>query len=75
MARAKSAPKDSTADLVFEAKLWLAADKPRYNADTVKYITMTPGTFALPKDEVASTSCFSGSVCAVTTKQPRRQKA
>lgn len=32
MARA-SAPKDSTANLGFEAKLWLAADKLRNNMD------------------------------------------
>jgi type I restriction enzyme M protein len=37
MARAKSAPKDSTAHLGFEAKLWLAADKLRNNMDAAEY--------------------------------------
>ena len=32
-ARTKSASKDSTANLGFEAKLWLAADKLRNNMD------------------------------------------
>lgn len=37
MARAKSAPKDSTAHIGFEAKLWLAADKLRSNMDAAEY--------------------------------------
>ncbi|MEI8312768.1 MAG: hypothetical protein WCH98_18620 [Verrucomicrobiota bacterium] len=32
-AKPKSSPKGSTAILGFEAKLWLAADKPRNNMD------------------------------------------
>jgi hypothetical protein len=36
MARA-AAPKDSTANLGFEAKLWLAADKLRNNMDAAEY--------------------------------------
>ncbi len=38
MARTKtSAPKDSSAHLGFEAKLWLAADKLRNNMDAAEY--------------------------------------
>ena len=38
MARAKSCQsKDSTANLGFEAKLWLAADKLRNNMDAAEY--------------------------------------
>lgn len=37
MARAKSAPKESTANIGFEAKLWLAADKLRNNMDAAEY--------------------------------------
>jgi len=36
-ARSKSAAKDSTANLGFEAKLWLAADKLRNNMDAAEY--------------------------------------
>ncbi len=35
--KAKSAAKDSTANLGFEAKLWLAADKLRNNMDAAEY--------------------------------------
>jgi type I restriction enzyme M protein len=35
--QSKSAPKDSTANLGFEAKLWLAADKLRNNMDAAEY--------------------------------------
>ena len=35
--KAKSAPKDSSANLGFEAKLWLAADKLRNNMDAAEY--------------------------------------
>lgn len=37
MARAKSASKDSTATIGFEAKLWSAADKLRNNMDAAEY--------------------------------------
>ena len=37
MARARSSPKHSSADLGFEAKLWLAADKLRSNMDAGEY--------------------------------------
>ncbi|MEI6280047.1 MAG: class I SAM-dependent DNA methyltransferase, partial [Verrucomicrobiae bacterium] len=36
-AKQKSSPKDSTANLGFEAKLWLAADKLRNNMDAAEY--------------------------------------
>ena len=35
--KAKSAPKDSSANLGFEAKLWLSADKLRNNMDAAEY--------------------------------------
>lgn len=35
--RKAAAPKDSTANLGFEAKLWLAADKLRNNMDAAEY--------------------------------------
>ena len=37
MARARSSSKNSTANLGFEAKLWLAADKLRSNMDAAEY--------------------------------------
>jgi type I restriction enzyme M protein len=37
MARPRSGPKDSTATIGFEAKLWLAADKLRSNMDAAEY--------------------------------------
>jgi len=36
-AKPKSSPKDSSANLGFEAKLWLAADKLRNNMDAAEY--------------------------------------
>ncbi len=36
-ARSKSSPKDSTATIGFEAKLWLTADKLRNNMDAAEY--------------------------------------
>ena len=37
VAKAQPAKKDSTANLGFEAKLWLAADKLRNNMDAAEY--------------------------------------
>ena len=37
MARARSSSNNSTANLGFEAKLWLAADKLRSNMDAAEY--------------------------------------
>jgi hypothetical protein len=37
MARARSSPNNSTANLGFEATLWLAAEKPRSNKDAGEY--------------------------------------
>ncbi len=36
-AKRSAAPKDSTATIGFEAKLWLAADKLRNNMDAAEY--------------------------------------
>jgi type I restriction enzyme M protein len=63
VAKARSAPKDSTATIGFEAKLWLTADKLRNNMDAVeykhvvlgliflKYISDTAGKCRIPNAE------------------------
>ena len=42
MAKKAAKKKDSTANLGFEAKLWLAADKLRNNMDAVRNLSADP---------------------------------
>ena len=46
-ARTKSGSKDSTANIGFEAKLWLAADKLRNNIDAAEYKHVVVGLIFL----------------------------
>lgn len=51
-AKSKASPKDSSANLGFEAKLWLAADKLCNNMDAAEYKHVVLGPIFL--------NCFSG---------------
>ena len=48
-----AAPKDSSANLGFEAKLWLTADKLRNNMDAAEYKHVVLGLICLPHHSVA----------------------
>jgi hypothetical protein len=71
MARAKCTPKDSTANLGFEAKLWLAADKLRNNMDAAEYKHVVLGLIFLKTFQIPSRSTApSSSRARVTARDP-----
>ncbi len=54
-----TSPKDSSANLGFEAKLWLAADKLRNNMDASEYIRSRTGRILRPMNRLAKRDSFS----------------